>query len=74
MFNYITYAASKMDEVLERFCDSSAKVQEYVYAERDYVDSYSAANSLRSAVKRTRRSGTVKISVRRGHVYMIKTF
>lgn len=66
----MSYAITKLEDVLDRFCDGAESVKEYVYAERDYIDSYSAANSLRAAAKRFGKR--LKVSCRNGHVYMIK--
>lgn len=74
MYNYniygLDYTATKLVDVIDRFKAGEAKTAEYVYPEADYVNEYSAASSLRTAVKRERAG--IKVSVRKGKVYMTK--
>lgn len=70
---FMSYATTKLMEVLDQFCESSDKVCEYVYSESDYANSTSAANSLRAGIKRFH-YGNVKVSEKNGKVYMIKKF
>lgn len=66
----MSYATTKLMEVIDRFCESNEKVKEYLYSENEYTNPSSAAGSLRSAIKRFRYA--IRVSQKNGKVYMVK--
>lgn len=61
----------KLQELIDEFADSDAKVAEFTYSKTEYKNKKSADGSIRIAVQRSQHKN-IKVKTVNWHTYLIK--